>query len=92
MDIPSKFKLFGETYKVKHLVKIDKDGSWGECDYIKNTIKIKKSLNNEQKEQAFMHEIIHLALHNLGYNKLNDDEVLVDTMAKALHQILTSNG
>lgn len=91
VTIPKQFSLFGETYKVKKLVKIDKEDSWGEHDPIKNIIKIKKSLNQEQQEVVFLHEILHAVLSNLGYEKLNEDEVLVDTMAKALHQIFNTS-
>lgn len=89
--IPKQFSLFGETYKVKYLVKIDKEDSWGENCPIKNVIKIKKGLNQEQQEATYLHELVHCVLTNLGYAKLNDDEVFVDTFAKALHQILKTS-
>ncbi len=90
MEIPRNFSLFGETYKVRQVVKVDKKDSWGESDRVKNIIRIKKGLNQEQKEQTYLHEVLHVALDNLGYEEYSDDEVFVDTMAKALHQILTS--
>lgn len=86
--IPKKFNLFGETYNVKYLVKIDKENSVGEYDPVKNTIKIKKGLLPEQEVQTFLHEIVHCILDNLGYKNLHEDEVFVDTFAKALHQVL----
>lgn len=89
--IPKSFTLFGETYKVKKLVKVDKQDSWGEHDPVKNIIKIKKGLNQEQQQQTFYHEIFHVILSNLGYTELNKDEVLIDTMAKALHQIMKTS-
>jgi len=90
MLTPKKFSLFGETYKVRQVIKVDKKDSWGEMDMHKNIIRIKKSLNIEQKDQTYLHEILHLSLDNLGYEKLSEDEVFVDTLAKALHQILIS--
>lgn len=90
MLIPKKFKIFGETYIVKQLVKVDKLDSWGEHEPTGNIIKIKKGLNQEQKEQTFLHEVMHCMLTNLGYSKLDRDEVFVDRLAKALHQILTT--
>jgi ssRNA-specific RNase YbeY (16S rRNA maturation enzyme) len=91
MVVPKKFKIFGETIKVKRILKIDSKHSWGEYDESKNTIKIKKTLNKEQQEQTYCHEVVHCMLHNLGYEKLNNDEVFIDRMAKALHQILTTS-
>lgn len=90
MQIPKKFSLFGETYKVRQVIKVDREDNWGEIDRTKNIIRIKKGLNQEQREQTFLHEVLHASLDNLGYEKLSDDEVFVDTLAKALHQILTS--
>jgi len=89
--IPKQFSLFGETYKVKKLLKIDKEDSWGEFDPVKNIIKIKKNLNIEQQEQVYLHELMHCVFTNLGYDNLSDDEILVDTIAKALHQVLKTS-
>jgi hypothetical protein len=91
MAIPKEFKIFGETYKVKQLAKIDKLGSWGEHNPNKNVIKILKSLNDEQKQQTFYHEILHVILYNLKYDELNEDEVFIDRLSKALHQIITTS-
>lgn len=89
--IPKKFKIFGETCKVKQVIKVDKFNSWGENNPNNNTIKIKRDLNEEQKQQVFLHEITHCILTHLQYNKLNEDEKFVDTFSKALHQILTTS-
>lgn len=91
MIIPKKFKIFGETYKVKQLLKVDKEGNWGEHDPSGNIIKIKKDLQEDQKEQAYLHEIVHCILTHLNYEKLNNNETFVDTFAKALHQILKTS-
>lgn len=90
MLIQKAFNLFGETYKVKRIVKIDRDDSWGEFSPEKNVIKIKKGINEEQADQAYCHELVHCILTNLGYSELNEDEKFVDRIGKALHQILTS--
>ena len=89
--IPKTFQIFGETYKIKQVLKVNKDGRWGEHDPNGNIIRIKKDLNEEQKEQAYYHEMIHAILTNLSYDKLNTDEEFVDRFAKALHQILKTS-
>lgn len=91
MEIPKKFQIFGETYKVKQLVKVDKADSWGEHNASDNVIKLKKSLQQDQKEQTYLHEVVHTILTHLSYEKLNNDEKFVDTFAKALHQILITS-
>ena len=90
MVIPKSFKIFGETYKIKELIRVHKDNRWGEHQPTGNVIKIKKTLNQEQKEQTYLHEVVHCILSNLSYEELNENEVFVDQFAKALHQILTS--
>lgn len=89
--IPKSFQIFGETYKVKQLIKVHKDDRWGEHEPTGNVIKIKKSLNEDQKEQVYLHEVVHCILTNLSYEELNNDEVFVDRFAKALHQILKTS-
>jgi hypothetical protein len=89
--IPKKFTIFGEEYTIKQLLKINKDGRWGEHEPTGNIIKIKKDLNEDQKEQVYFHELVHCILTNLSYDKLNLDEVFVDRFAKALHQILKTS-
>ncbi len=86
--IPKTFQIFAETYKVKQLNKVDKEDSFGEYNPENNTIKIKKSLQQDQLESTFYHELVHCLFLSLGYDKLYQDEVLVDSMGKALHQAL----
>lgn len=89
--IPKSFTLFGETIKVRQVVKVDSDDNWGEYDPNKNVIKLKKSLNEDQKQSAFYHELIHCLTLTLGYSNLYHDEVFTDTMGKGLHQILKTS-
>lgn len=91
MEIPKQFTIFGETYKVKQLVKVHKDGRWGEHEPLGNVIKIKKGLNEEQKMQTYYHELVHAILTNLSYSELNEDEEFVDRFAKALHQVIKTS-
>jgi len=88
VTIPKQFQIFGETYKVKQVIKVDKQDSFGEFNPNTNIIKLKKSLQQDQKEATFYHELIHCLTYSLGYEKLYEDEVFTDTMGKALHQII----
>lgn len=88
--IPKKFTIFSHSYKVKQIKKIDKHDSWGEHDPTKQTIKIKSTLNQEQKEQTFYHELMHCIFFHLSYPELDCNEALVDQIGKALHQIMTT--
>jgi len=91
IPIPKQFHIFGELHKVKQL-KIVKDGEefvLGLYNPDTNIIKIQKASetrNQDQVEQTFFHELVHASLGHLSYDKLYEDEVFVDNMAKALHQ------
>lgn len=91
LKIPKRFKIFGLTFKVTQPWKIDKDNSWGECSISKKSIKVKRSLNKEQKEITYLHEVTHAILDSLEYNELSHDEEFVERFSKALHQVLTSS-
>ena len=84
--IPKSFEQFGRTIKVVQKVKVDNLGSLGEYDEAKGKITIKKSLSDDDKEQTFLHELVHEIFQSLGYYELSKDEQLVDNFAKLLHQ------
>lgn len=101
MRIPVHFKLFGQTITVrwdKELV--NEDDSRGQVSYRRNEIRLQPSTEGnpipvEQIEQSFLHEVLHFVFYLLGDYKIGDvklrnDERLVDLLALALHQVLTS--
>lgn len=91
MTIPKEFEIFGLTFKVTQPWKVDKEEHWGECSIAKKTIKIKRSLNQEQKEITYLHEVTHAILDCLEYDKLSNDEQFVERFSKALHQVIKSS-
>lgn len=90
MKIPKTFCLFGKTWKVKQLWTVDAEDSRGECDYSHSSISVKRNLEQSEKEVVLIHEILHAALDSLEYEELSNDEVLIERLSKALHQILTT--
>lgn len=91
MIIPKRFKIFGLTFKVTQPWKVDKEDNWGECSIAKKSIKVKRSLNQEQKEITYLHELTHTILDCLEYNELSSNEDFVERFSKALHQALTTS-
>lgn len=91
INIPKTFKLFGLTFKITQPWKVDKEDSWGECSIAKKSLKVKRSLNKEQKEITYLHELTHAILDTLEYNELSHDEDFVERFSKALHQALTTS-
>lgn len=92
MKIPKAFHLFG----IRHVVKIVPQSDWqheSECVgiYYEQACEIHLVERSQANmEQAFFHELLHAILTLLGYEKLSDDEQLIDTMASLIHQALGS--
>lgn len=91
IKIPKTFKIFGLTFKVTQPHKIDNKDNWGECSISKKSIKVKRSLNQEQKEITYLHELTHAILDCLEYNDLSHNEEFVERFSKALHQALKTS-
>lgn len=94
--IPKHFYLFGEKIKVSILKEVDKGRLYGQSDINQNKIRIAKTvrraiLNEDQKEQTYIHELVHMILDHLGYSELSTNEEFVDRLAKCLHQALKTS-
>lgn len=89
--IPKTFKIFGLTFKVTQPYKFKNNDRWGECNINTKSIKVLRSLNKEQKEITYLHEITHAILDCLEYNELSHNEDFVERFSKALHQVLTTS-
>lgn len=92
MKIPREFMLFGTTWKVEQPSKVivDKESVLGSCDPDKAIIQIRRNLKKELKELTFIHESTHSILLTLGYEELGRDEVFVERLSKAIHQVINT--
>lgn len=81
MKIPASIKIGGHKFTVELVDYIDDDDSAGECDVYINTIRIKKSLNQSQKEETLIHEVIHAM-------DMHMTEAQVDRLGFNLYQVL----
>lgn len=96
MQIPKRFKLFGQTIKVEISTNSeDKEGNQGTAYFNKNHIVIQCSKvlkrPNSRMEQVYLHEMFHIIFNELHYPKETFNEQMVDQMASALHQILITS-
>ena len=96
MKIPKKFKLFGQTYTVEiHADHEDGNDNQGIAQFNKNKIILQdhKSLKRPETktEQVYLHEVIHIIFNDLNYPKETYNEQMVDLIASALHQIITTS-
>lgn len=89
--IPKSFQLVGHTYKIKIVKKVDKEGSSGEVDISKKTIRLKapsKDYTWEMVEETLFHEMVHAMFEEAGHVDLSENEPLVERMGKLLHQAI----
>ena len=96
MEIPKRFKIFGQTI----IIEIDselsnRDDLQGRANYRNNKIILLPDgiadRTKEQVEQTYWHEVLHHILYQLGYDKLNENNVFVDRIANAIHQVITTS-
>lgn len=87
--------MFGYTLKVVYRINLKKNGEellgyWQpdiQTIYLQKNTR-KRPTSREVQEQAFLHEVVHAMLNNLGYDKLSANEKLVDQLASLIHQLL----
>jgi len=94
--IPVSFYLFGQKITVEYVdLLVENEDATGLSLYRKNVIQLQKNNNGvarpqSQFESTFLHELMHFVFFMLGKNDLRNDEVLVDSIARLLHQALTT--
>jgi len=93
--LPKFIDIGTSTYTVEHTSDMGTEDS-GECETEKKIIKINKNkfpdLDSVDAEATLIHEILHGALHELGWDAyLNDnkDEMLVQGLENILRHIVT---
>lgn len=94
IPIPKSFMLMGHSYKVKLLKKVNNGRDYGEHDFNKKLIKLEKvspTLSKEQQEEYLIHEQFHAILDNLGYGDLSANEVFIEQLSRAWHQVLKTS-
>ena len=100
MKIPKKLKVGAHTYTVeftKHKNEERGRYNWGKTMHESKRILIDKEVPESQKDETFVHEILHLAMHESRLNYDFDDKVqltdeqVVNRMTQPLHSILKNN-
>jgi hypothetical protein len=87
LKIPKKFKLFGHTINVIEKEKLNShDAKWGSVNFIRKEILIDKNLDDDFKEQTFLHELIHLIFDFLTEDELAKNEKFVNNISELLYQ------
>jgi predicted SprT family Zn-dependent metalloprotease len=100
VNIPTRFKLFGQTINIvypEHVFR-EKDGYEGFATYRTNEIQLRpnSTLSQEAKEQTFFHELTHFILYHAGASYsgktefMHQDECFVDMVSNLLHQAIST--
>ncbi|MFQ6896476.1 MAG: hypothetical protein ACLRSH_06670 [Turicibacter sp.] len=90
--MPEEVTIGGLTYRVYIVDNLaEKEGCYGEIDYINQTIKIDGMISDERRKQTLLHEVMHGILESIGELKLNQNEQKVQSIASALYQCLKNN-
>lgn len=85
MNIPTSFELGGFEWKV---VEKSRMKNYGDCDINTRTIRIRKNMDQQLKEQTFCHELQHAMEIAMGVHTDNHNEEDIDKRAVFLHQFL----
>jgi hypothetical protein len=91
--IPSSVKIGAQEYPVSFETKETLgDNLLGECGYHAPFIKVLDSLPECRKQQAFIHEMVHVLLFEAGFTwNIYDNEKVVRPLANMLYQVLKDN-
>jgi len=100
MIIPKKLKIGGHIYSVEWTKPKDTErrkGNWGITLLEEKRILIDREMPQSQKEETFIHELLHCCFHQASLNYDIDDKVelteeqVVSRLANVLHQVLVDN-
>lgn len=87
MILPEKVKIGAHTYTIAH-VREWKDmgeGTFGETDYLAETIRIRADLSDTSTFSTLIHEALHVMNQTL-------DHELLDSLSEQMAQFLLDNG
>lgn len=94
MRIPEKIKIGNFVYDVEVTdYPILHEGMLcqGLCDSENQMIQLAADLTKQNMERVFLHELIHAIHMDRGLDLGEQTEVIVDELAKGLHQVINDN-
>ena len=94
MQIPDTIRIGSIEYEVedKEMLVLGGQQCYGMIDFEQSKIFLDTTLTSRQRlEQTFLHEIVHSLLYHRSLKEEAQNEVLVDEIAVALHQLIKDN-
>lgn len=94
MHIPSNVRVGSCDYTVgfvEHALTLNGQECLGIVDCNMHRISINRTLGDQQqREQTFLHELLHAVVNERGL-ELDNEELVVNELAKGLHQVIRDN-
>ena len=96
-NFPKRIKFLGVKWDLSFVNDlITSNDHFAEISYNTHKIRIQNpqsgcELNNPMLDISFLHEIVHLLLHDMGYTELGTDEKFVDQLAHFLYAMQKDN-
>ncbi len=93
MRIPKKIKIGAHKYDVYFDIDPtnDDDDCYGNTSFKKLKIGINPSYAVSQQEETFFHEVMHVIYNQLGYDKEDNHEQKIQSIAHHLYLFLKEN-
>ena len=92
MGVEDRIKILSQIYKVKE---IDFEGTdnihFGLIKYETNEILLNKNISKERKQVTLIHEILHAVFQQLGFEKENDNEYLINSLSESVILLVKEN-
>jgi hypothetical protein len=90
MKITDKVKIGGQIYEVARLAIVDEQNrnTDGQIQYGEGIIKLQDTLKGDYADYVFIHEIMHGIFE---YLCMENNENVVDKLARALHMVIKDN-
>jgi len=94
MNIPETIRIGSCNYKIlktKHNIVLNGRQCYGAIDYDKHEIELSENIGDKQQiELTLLHELFHGIVFDRDI-KTEDEEELVEKLAKGLHQVIVDN-
>lgn len=95
MKIPESIRIGGVEYEIQHkeLVRIENNICYGSIDYSESVINLSDGDGGGHQHQCvtLWHEILH-GIFNHACMKVENEEEIVEVLAKGIYQVLQDNG
>lgn len=92
--LPKRITVMGRDIRIRLSATLGyKEKHWGVYEDGKNLITLQRPDDEhtlDQVQAAFWHEAMHASLMALGYERLSNNEKLVEGLSQCIHQIIKS--